>query len=152
MSSVKDIFDIALKNEIDAANLYTEMSKKTNDNVSKIMLEELAKDELEHKYVLEKLFKSANEFDSNFSLNKEKLDIKLSDYLLEVKLTENSTMEETLIYAMKSEKNAFDFYSSLAKLSSNSKIKNILIGLANIEMGHKNKLEKMYDDRIYAEN
>lgn len=152
MSTAKEIFDIAVQNEVDAAILYTKMSKNTQDTTSKIMLEELAKDELEHKVVLEKLFNSVSEFESNFSSNEKELDIKLSDYLVEVDLKDNSSMQETLIYAMKSEKKAYDFYVSLANLSINSEVKKILKGLADIEMGHKNKLEKLYDDRIYMEN
>ena len=152
MLSPKEVFDIAVKNEVEAAAIYTKMSKKTKDLVSKKMLEELAKDELEHKVILEKLFSSDDEFESNFASNEKELDIKLSDYLSEVELKVDSTMQETLIYAMKSEKKAFDLYTSLAELSSNFKVKDILINLAEIEMGHKNKLEKMYDDKIYSEN
>ena len=152
MSTTKDIFDLAVQNETDAALLYSKMSKNTKDTTSKIMLEELAKEELQHKVVLEKLFATVNDFNTNFISNEKEVDIKLSDYLAEVELKENSTMQETLIYAMQAEKIAFELYTSLAKISSNKKVKKILIGLADIEMGHKNKLEKLYDDRIYMEN
>jgi len=152
MSTTKDVFDLAVQNEIDAALLYSKMSKKTKDTTSKIMLEELAKEELQHKVVLEKLFATVNDFDTNFVSNEKEVDIKLSDYLAEVELKENSTMQETLIYAMQAEKIAYELYISLGNLSSNEKVKKILIGLADIEMGHKNKLEKLYDDRIYMEN
>jgi rubrerythrin len=64
----------------------------------------------------------------------------------------DSTYQDTLIFAIKSEKIANEFYKALASLLKGEPISTMLEGFATIEMGHKERLEKEYDTIILQDN
>jgi hypothetical protein len=78
-------------------------------------------------------------------------DLKLADYLVLQPLDEDATLQEVLILAMQREKNAHEFYNFLAGIAVSEVIRDLFQFLAQQELGHKNKIETLYDDIIYKE-
>ena len=61
-------------------------------------------------------------------------------------------MQEVLTYAIAEEADAFNFYSSMTKYTSDENLVNLLNKLSSEEKKHKQKLERMYDDMFQPEN
>ena len=148
--TLKDAIKIAIKEEINAYNLYMETSKKVSGAGTKKMLEELAEMEKGHRKLLEVVFE------------KQKSDVlgknipghnpAIADFLVEVELTEHSSVQDVMIFAMKAEEKAYNFYTELKKQFSGTALENLFNSLAEEEKGHKTKLEQEYEDNILREN
>jgi rubrerythrin len=137
-----------------AYNLYSNASKMVKSSGSKQMLKELAQDELKHMEYFEKALKDPSKVvaDAQTALKKTIKDLGVTDPLKEPELSPDATYQEVLLYAIKSEKSANTFYLSLSKEFSGNNIAKVWENFAQQEAGHKQKLEKEYDDVILADN
>lgn len=149
MAEIKEIIDFAIKKEIEAYDLYSGIAKSSNNLAVQKLLEELANDELGHKEALEDL--SRAEEILNFDIEKVQ-DLKLSDHLKSTTIDEDSSLQETLVFAMKEEKGAYELYTRMAKAAQTEKNTSVFQKLAQMELIHKNKLETLYDDMFYTDN
>ena len=149
MAEIKEIINFAIKKEIEAYDLYSGIAKSSNSPAVKKLLEEIANDELGHKKALEDL--SRAEEILNFDLEKVQ-DLKLSDHLQATTIDDDSSLQETLVFAMKEEKGAYELYMRMAKAAESEKNESVFQKLAQMELIHKNKLESLYDDMFYSDN
>jgi rubrerythrin len=62
------------------------------------------------------------------------------------------TYQEILTYAIKAEEGAYQLYQAAAEAVDDPKLKNVLTVFADVEKGHKIKVEKLYDDHVLTEN
>ena len=79
-------------------------------------------------------------------------DLKIADYLVDVKPSANMSYQDALILAMKKEKAAFRMYSALAERAEDPSVKALFLSLALEESKHKLSFEIEYDDIILKEN
>jgi len=144
-----EIIQFAISNEQSAVELYSDMAERTKNPAGKIFFKELADMERGHKTKLEKL-------DTGYFSSKEikpPQDLKISDYLVDVKLKPDSSYQDILLFAAKQEKAACELYTDFAKMYSEApEIKQIFEVLAQEEATHKLKLEREYDDNVYVED
>ncbi len=145
--SIDEIIDFAIKIEEEEYNFYKEWSVKVKPEL-KPLFEKLAQEEVKHK---EKLIEVKSGELRQFveSGSKEVLDMKISDYLVDVEVKSDMSYQDALILAMKREKMAFKLYEDFANKSTDESIKNFFIALAQEEARHKLKLEMLYDDYLY---
>ena len=115
---------------------------------AKQLLKELAAEEITHKELLESLDMRDYQEQSEVDLD----DLLITEFLTAKKIAPNSTSQDILIAAMQLEKSAYDFYSGLAKGTSDSQSQQLLERLAQEELNHKVRLEREYDDAVYREN
>lgn len=59
------------------------------------------------------------------------------------------SIDEILDFAMKSEQEAVDFYTSLAEKMKSREIKDIFLEFAREEVGHKARLQKIKEEKIF---
>lgn len=59
------------------------------------------------------------------------------------------TIDEILDFAMKSEQEAVDFYTQLATQMKNQQIKETFLQFAQEEVGHKARLQRIKDERLF---
>ncbi|MBI4525920.1 MAG: hypothetical protein HY695_19155 [Deltaproteobacteria bacterium] len=83
---------------------------------------------------------------------KEVLDLKLSDYLVEVDASDNLSYQDALIIAMKRERAAFKLYSDMAEKVTDANLKQVSVGLAKEEAKHKLFFKTEYEDRVLMHN
>ncbi len=144
----EEIIDFAIEEEIKAYKLYEETAQKVNDNRLTPLLKDVASMERGHEAKL-RAFKAGKPV----KVGSEKIqDLKIGDYLVDVELNENSSIQDIMIFAIKAEMKAYELYINLEKLYAEQEEKALFIQLANEELQHKNSLEKAYDDEIYKEN
>ena len=149
MAEIKEIIDFAIKKEIEAYDLYSDIAKTSNNPAVQKLLQEIANDELGHKEALENLSRAGEIL--NFDINQVN-DLKLSDHLQATSIDEDSDLQEILVFAMKEEKGAYELYTKMAKAAQTKENATIFQKLAQMELIHKNKLESLYDDMFYTDN
>jgi rubrerythrin len=149
MAEIKEIINFAINKETEAYDLYSGIAKNATNPAVKKLLEEIANDELGHKKALEDL--SRAEEILNFDIQKVQ-DLKLSDHLQATTIDDDSSLQETLVFAMKEEKGAYELYMRMSKAAETEKNEEVFQKLAQMELIHKNKLESLYDDMFYTDN
>jgi rubrerythrin len=147
-NSIEEILNYAIGEEQAAVDFYTSLAANAHSEDMKTAFTEFAKEEINHKTRLTKI-----KTEGIFSLPSGKVtDLKIGDYLVNVKPHENMTYQEALILAMKKEKAAFVLYSKLAERAPNQALKEVFHLLALEESRHKLRFEIEYDDYVLKEN
>jgi rubrerythrin len=142
------VIDFAISEEIRFQKIYTDAAEKTENNALKITLNDLAAMEKTHEEKL-KAFKEGKIGNINTTKTE---DLKISDYMEETEISEQSSIQDILVFAMKSEKKASDLYTKLSRMDQDEIQKNLFLSLANEELLHKNRLEKIYEDNFMTDN
>jgi rubrerythrin len=146
--TIDDVLKWAIEREDHSYQVYSSVLDKIEDPGARALISQLAEEELGHKASLEVLDPSKLK-----DIHPQKIqDLKIAEYLKDRTLTEVSTLQDVLIFAMKREKEAHEFYTKLAEAVSDSEVKNILEVLAQEELRHKRDVEAFYDDVIYQED
>lgn len=147
-NSIDDILDFAIDNEQAAVDFYNELAGNSRNEEMRQVFTQFAKEEMGHK---SKLLKVKTE--GTFNIQKVSvLDLKLSDYLVDMEPKPNMSYEEALVLAMKREKSAFKLYTRLSEKVDNAELKKIFQSLAIEESKHKLRFEIEYDDFVMREN
>jgi len=140
----KEIIKFAIDKEIEAFNFYTEASKNSKYSGGKELFLSLAKEEEGHRKLLENLKK-----EKVVQKNIEKVpDLRISDYMVEMKMRPDLSYADTLRIAMKREEKSLKLYNDMKESNTDKDLKKLFTLLANEEAKHKLKLEKIYDDEI----
>ena len=148
MKSFEDIIKFAVKREDAAFRLYKTAAQRAQSIAARKMFEEMAAEEAGHKLSFEKLDLEHTE---NYKFTSHS-DMKLAEYMAEIPFKEEMSYAEILHYAMKTEENAYKLYTEAAKMTDNPKLQKMLMVLADVEKGHKLRLESLYDEKVLTEN
>ncbi|MCJ7579637.1 MAG: ferritin family protein [Candidatus Aminicenantes bacterium] len=136
--SVRQLLEMAIRAEIDANRIYSDISNSLKNPLLKEKFQWLAFEEKKHKESLEKLFHTLP--------GEEKLAIpdKTDEALLPaINITPSSSLVEILYQAMRAEEAAGDFYLSLAQ-KINAPQQKILKYLSHVEHSHYTMLKSEY--------
>lgn len=138
---MKAILKEAISAEEAAYQLYERAIDMVADEQARTVLRELRDEELLHKEMLETI-----DIDSWSILPEEpeRDELTFSDYLVGGKLSEGADLQEIILFAIKKEKGARDFYSQLAETTSSRKAKEFFLKLSQMEEKHKQKCEALY--------
>jgi len=149
LDELTELLDSAIYKEIAAQATYEAAERQSQDPAVKKLLQELAKEEQGHAQRLKKL---KEEGPTKREGDKEQVpNLKLSEYLTGGDRLEGAGLQETLIFAMKREQQAVEFYSRMMSLMREETAKNLCADLTQEELRHKLRLEKLYDDLFYGE-
>lgn len=146
--SIDDILDFAIISEQEAVDFYTGLSEMSKNQEMKDVFTQFAKEEMRHKSRLMNV-KETGAYDIK---GKQVKDLKIADYLVDVKPRPEMTYQEALILAMKKEKSAFKLYMDLSKQAPNDEMKELFLALAQEESKHKLRFELEYDEFVLREN
>lgn len=143
----KKIIASAIKREVEAYAFYRAVSDNAKDKNIQSIFNDLAKEEQDHKRALEGFLAKAPE-KLHFS---EAKDYKIVDALPTPPLTAELKPVEGLVIAIKNELEAMQMYTQLANASTDKAQKDVFLGLAAMERGHKGKLEDIYTNMAFSE-
>ncbi len=149
IKTLKEILDIAVQKEADAHAFYSLALKIVKDLSAKELLKEFANIELKHRKILENF--DLDKIDEQHHTIKQPHDLHISQYLIDTEITQDSTIQEVMVHAMKREQKAYEFYNDMAKIVTSVDVKNLFEELAAEELDHKVRIETDYDDIIYKE-
>ncbi len=151
-NAIQDILKTAISREIDAFNLYSNAAELAAAAPARLVLQDLAAQEVGHRKRLEALLEGRAFRAVSRAQQQKIVDLKITDYLIEEPLASDSDLQEVLIVAGKREKASHDLYAALAKVAEDEETRKIFVFLANEEMGHKNRVESLYEDLVLREN
>lgn len=143
MQTVNDILDFAIKEEEKSMEFYTNLANNASPPM-KAVFQGYAVEESGHRSKLQAVRDGAA-----FSPGEKQVqDLQLADYLVDVEPCSNMTYEDALIVAMKREKAAFKLYTTLAEMTEDPTVRNVLLAIAQEEAKHKLRFEIEYDDSL----
>jgi rubrerythrin len=148
MNTVDEVLDYAIDQEQQAADFYASFAARAEKAGMKKLLLEFAEEEKRHK---ERLL-AVKTGERKLTPEKEILDLKVSDYLVEVDAGDNISFQDALIVAMKRERAAFQLYSDMAEKVTDTNLKQVFAGLAKEEAKHKLFFETEYEERVLKHN
>lgn len=145
-----DLLDTAIYKEIAAQAFYIAGQSKTQDPGAKVLMRELAEEELKHSQWL----KSLKEKDlEKHNWHQEKVpNLMVSEYLTSIDTIEGVGLQDTFVLAMKREQQAVEFYSKMMGIMRDETAKHLCERLVHEELKHKLRLEMFYDDLFYRED
>jgi rubrerythrin len=150
VSDIDDLLEAALYKEVDSRNYYSDGQKLTGDLGAIQLMKELAEAEDKHvewiRNLKEKGVQSGRYYPQKIR------DLMLSEHLTGGDTLEGAGLQDTLIYAIKRERQSLEFYANMMGIMRDRAAKALCRRLANAELGHKYLLEKMYDNLFLAEN
>jgi len=146
--STEDILNFAIGEEQAAVDFYLLLAGQSKNKQTRDIFNGFAEEEMRHKANLMKV-KEAGSFQLSGSTIR---DLKITEYLVDVKPTPDMTYHDALILAMKKEKAAFRMYTELAENAPDPQTRGLFLGLAQEEAKHKLRFEVEYDDHILKEN
>jgi rubrerythrin len=76
----------------------------------------------------------------------------ISKYLVDIELKPDMTYPQILQFAIKTEENAYQLYKAAAEATEDPQLKKTLEVFADVELGHKKRVEAIYDERVLTEN
>ena len=148
MNTVDEVLDYAIDQEQQAADFYANLAERAEKAGMKELLLEFAEEEIRHK---ERLL-AVKSGERELTPEQQVLDLKISDYLVEVDASDDISYQDALIVAMKKERAAFELYSDMAEKVPESNLKEVFVGLAKEEAKHKLFFESEYDERVLQDN
>ena len=146
--SVKAVLEFAIEREQEAVDLYEGLADQTDNVALKKTLTAFAGVEAGHK---EKLLAAKLGIKAVSSVGKV-VDMKVSDYLIDVEPSPDMTLQDALVVAMKREKAAMDLYTDLAVVVDDVELKMLFTKLAREEASHKLTFETSYEAHFTADN
>ncbi len=149
MQGIEEFINMAIEREERAYNYYRDAKDRMEDDGTKILLDELAKEELRHKSMLKKALEEG--VVEHIGEDVSPTDLKLAETLVAPELSDRSTPQDLLIVAMKMEGAAVEFYQSLEPYFKGSGFEELIERLVREEMKHKERLEKDYDEHYLNE-
>lgn len=143
-SSMDDVVNFAIEKEEKAMEFYQCCAERAKNPGIKEFFQEMVEEERRHRDMLKDLDPV-----SLGTLTFERIeDLRISDYLVDVKFTDEITYQEALTIAMKKEEKAHAFYSAWQGKCMHEKTAKVFEMLAQEEMKHKRRIETMYDEEI----
>lgn len=144
----KKIISDAIENEVEAYTFYKTVAEKVNDSAMKSLFAELANEEKSHRELLQG-YLTKNVAELKFDPSH---DYKVVHETTMPKLTPDLKPVDGLVIAMKKELAAMQMYTQFAKASTTTEQKMVFEQLANMERGHKARLEDIYVNMAFSES
>ena len=147
-ATVNDILDFAIKAEQAAVDFYSHLASQSRNDDMKQVFEEFSQEEMGHKARLTTIKESGIP-----GLSGEKIaDLRIADYIVDVKAEPEMSYADALVLAMKREKSAFRLYMDLSRRVADTDLKQTFLALAMEESKHKLRFELEYDEFVLREN
>lgn len=146
--TVDDVLDFAMNSEQEAVDFYNNLAESAQNEEMQKIFNQFAQEEISHKARIRKIKE-----EGSYEISKEKLrDLKVSDYMVNVKPTADMNYQDALVLAMNKEKAAFRLYMDLADRAQDDKMQQLFLNLAQEESRHKLRFELEYDEYVLREN
>jgi len=144
LNNFKEVITFAIRKEAEAYNLYTTYSQLVKNPGTKVMFQELAKEEQKHREMLQRVEKKDV---SEYELKKIP-DMKISDFVDEQEFSPDMDYASALRLAIKREESSLRLYNHLTEGTENPELEKLFSALAQEESKHKLRLESEYDDNV----
>lgn len=145
--TLDDVIKFAIEREDTAFRLYKRAEELSSTIAAKKMFAELAAEEATHKDVFSKIDADKAEHHKLCTLP----EASIAKYLSDVPFRPDMSYQEILTFALKAEENAYQLYKAAAGMTDDEKLQKVLMNFADVELGHRRRLEVIYEERVLTE-
>lgn len=146
---MREVLDIAIKNEEISHKFYMELMDLVEDDVSKDTLKFLAEEELGHKKILQQYQSGALKV-GTLEINSV-VDSRVVETLGTPVIKGNLEHKDIFLIAADREKSSHEFYEKMAALHPEGEIQKLFLKLAGEELKHKEKVEYLYCNAAFPQ-
>lgn len=150
-ATIEEILDRAIAREEEAYTIYATAAQRTENDLIRQRLEELAKIELGHKNKLLETKSGNVRWAIRRSRAERVVDLRLSDHLTGGSLDPDADFQDVLLFAAQREKAAHEFYLAMMEQVEDPLHKSVFEMLAAEELRHKYLVEKTYEEVVYKD-
>jgi len=143
----KKIISLAIDREVEAYTFYKSVAGRVKDKVLKDLFAELAGEEKKHREFLQG-FLAKDVSKIKFTAGH---DYKVGDSLPTPPLTADLKPLDGLVIAIRKELEAMQMYTQFANAAADTETQMLFTQLANMERGHKARLEDIYTNMAFPE-
>jgi len=145
--TLEEVIKFAVEREETAYKLYKRAAELSTSIASKKMFEELALEEATHKDVFVKIDEDKAESHKLCTLPESSI----AKYLADVPFLPDMSYSMIIASALKTEENAYQLYKAAAGMTDDPKLQKLLMNFADVELGHRRRLEAIYDEKVLTE-
>jgi len=146
LNTLSEIIQFAIEKERNAQAFYRSAAGLSHYPGISVVFAELADEEQKHEKLLEGI--GIGQVAGLPEASGKVPDLKLSDYLVELKFSPNMKYQEVMILAMKNEEKSMKFYTAWSEKATEADHKKLFAYLAEEEAKHKYRLESIYDQEF----
>ena len=110
--TIRDILQKAIQKEIEAQNLYHDLSQKMENEASRDLLAQLVKAEAKHEELLQKY--QSGEIGEGALKSEQVVDYRIAEHLNQPEISPDMKLDEVLLLAANREKASHEFYQVMA--------------------------------------
>jgi len=147
--TMKTLIDIAIDREIAARDFYRDLAGRVEDPAVRDTLSFLAGEEQKHQDFLTGY--RDGRYGSDTLRLTDVIDYKIAEYLEEPDISGEMKSAEVYLIAAHRELQSYRFYRAIADLHPDGEIKEMLLGIADEEMRHKEKVEYLYSNTAFPQ-
>jgi rubrerythrin len=148
-TALAEVLATAIAREQDAYFFYSDLMELAKDKTVKETLQWIANEEFKHRRFLVE-YRNGKHGTKAMALQAP-IDYKLAENLEEPATDKPLDGAEIYLVAAHREKRAHAFYTGLAQMHSDPAIKELLLGMANEELKHKEKMEYLYSNTSFGQ-
>ena len=146
--TMKEVLETAIDKEIEAQELYRNLSEQVTDAAARDML--LTLSGVEHKH--EELLRNYRDGKLEGGLRAEHLvDYKIAEHFRTPEITPDMALDQVLLLAAQREKHSYDLYMGLAAEHPAGNIHDLFTELADQELDHKHRVEEFYNEVAFPQ-
>lgn len=145
--TLEEVIKFAVEREDTAYQLYKRAAELSTSIPAKKIFEELAKEEATHKDVFSKIDEEKADHHKLCKIPENSI----ASYLADVEFRPDLSYNQILQYALKTEENAYQLYKAAAGMTDDPKLQKVLMSFADVELGHRRRLEAIYEERVLTE-
>jgi rubrerythrin len=145
--TLDDVIKFAIDREETAYQLYKFAEELSTTVAAKKIFAELAAEEATHKDVFSKIDADKAESHKLCTIP----ETSIAKYLTDVTFRPDMTYQEILTFALKAEENAYQLYKAAAGMTDDDRLQKVLINFADVELGHRRRLEVIYEEHVLTE-
>lgn len=144
VTTLNDLFDIAIQEEINAQKFYLHAHEKTDDVTIRNFLHAIFREEQNHEKILRNI-RELDLYDGSLPVNAEMLEAaQMAHRIVMPDSLNNLSLEDLFEIALKKEAQAYTMYEHIAQVAVDEEIKSLFENMANEEHNHHKKINQFY--------
>ena len=147
--TLKDVLQQAIKKEIMAQQLYSDLERIMTSQTAKDTFKELVRQEHGHQVLLERYLHG--EIKSGVLPARQVIDYKITENFEPTEISPNMPLKDIFLRAANREKEAYESYLALSQVHPAGEVKKLLEDLASQELEHKHRLEFLYTEVAFPQ-
>lgn len=147
--TIKELVEGAVQREINAQRVYGDLAGKASDDAARDALQGLVKQEKDHQEILERYL--SGQLEGGMLGRSEGADYKIAEHFDQTEISPDMELKDIFLLAANREMASNEFYLQLSQAHPEGEVKSLLERIAAEELGHKHKMESLYNEVAFPQ-